>query len=90
MRTHGGIRYALKRMYVNNLPDLNICKREIKIMVSERVIPFKKLVYFVLVLYYNFNQLLGKLLVGLCTSRKPSNLIKLTWKIIWEFEVYSL
>nr|KAF6386119.1 BMP2 inducible kinase [Myotis myotis] len=32
VRTHGGIRYALKRMYVNNLPDLNICKREIKIM----------------------------------------------------------
>ncbi|XP_054583952.1 BMP-2-inducible protein kinase isoform X2 [Eptesicus fuscus] len=32
VRTHGGIRHALKRMYVNNLPDLNICKREIKIM----------------------------------------------------------
>ncbi|XP_070250334.1 BMP-2-inducible protein kinase isoform X4 [Myotis yumanensis] len=32
VRTHGGNRYALKRMYVNNLPDLNICKREIKIM----------------------------------------------------------
>ncbi|EPQ02196.1 BMP-2-inducible protein kinase [Myotis brandtii] len=32
VRTHGGNRHALKRMYVNNLPDLNICKREIKIM----------------------------------------------------------
>ncbi|XP_066135965.1 BMP-2-inducible protein kinase isoform X1 [Saccopteryx bilineata] len=32
VRTHGGIRHALKRMYVNNLADLNICKREIKIM----------------------------------------------------------
>ncbi|KAI5936602.1 BMP-2-inducible protein kinase [Manis javanica] len=32
VRTHGGIRHALKRMYVNNLPDLNICKREITIM----------------------------------------------------------
>ncbi|XP_006885354.1 PREDICTED: BMP-2-inducible protein kinase [Elephantulus edwardii] len=32
VRTHGGVRCALKRMYVNNLPDLNICKREITIM----------------------------------------------------------
>ncbi|XP_037002961.2 BMP-2-inducible protein kinase isoform X1 [Artibeus jamaicensis] len=32
VRTHGGSRHALKRMYVNNLPDLSICKREIKIM----------------------------------------------------------
>lgn len=32
VRTHGGIRHALKRMFVNNLPDLNICKREITIM----------------------------------------------------------
>ncbi|XP_068948902.1 BMP-2-inducible protein kinase isoform X2 [Petaurus breviceps papuanus] len=32
VRTHGGIRCALKRMYVNNTPDLNICKREITIM----------------------------------------------------------
>ncbi|XP_019575738.2 BMP-2-inducible protein kinase isoform X2 [Rhinolophus sinicus] len=32
VRTHGGIRHALKRMYVNNLPDLTICKREITIM----------------------------------------------------------
>nr|XP_044998960.1 BMP-2-inducible protein kinase isoform X2 [Jaculus jaculus] len=32
VRTHGGIRCALKRMYVNNMPDLNICKREITIM----------------------------------------------------------
>lgn len=27
-------RYALKRMYVNNEHDLNVCKREIKIAVS--------------------------------------------------------
>lgn len=33
VRAHGGIRCALKRMYVNNVPDLNICKREITIMV---------------------------------------------------------
>ncbi|XP_010333025.2 BMP-2-inducible protein kinase isoform X2 [Saimiri boliviensis] len=32
VRTHGGIRCALKRMYVNNMPDLNVCKREITIM----------------------------------------------------------
>ncbi|XP_023559069.1 BMP-2-inducible protein kinase isoform X2 [Octodon degus] len=32
VRTHGGIRCALKRMYVNNMSDLNICKREITIM----------------------------------------------------------
>ncbi|XP_058152508.1 BMP-2-inducible protein kinase isoform X2 [Dasypus novemcinctus] len=32
VRTHGGLRCALKRMYVNNMPDLNICKREITIM----------------------------------------------------------
>ncbi|XP_065734415.1 BMP-2-inducible protein kinase isoform X2 [Phocoena phocoena] len=32
VRTHGGLRYALKRMYVNNATDLNICKREITIM----------------------------------------------------------
>ncbi|KAM9742340.1 BMP-2-inducible protein kinase isoform 1-T1 [Dama dama] len=32
VRAHGGHRYALKRMYVNNTTDLNICKREITIM----------------------------------------------------------
>nr|XP_010967703.1 PREDICTED: BMP-2-inducible protein kinase [Camelus bactrianus] len=32
VRTHGGLRHALKRMYVNNVTDLNICKREITIM----------------------------------------------------------
>lgn len=32
VRTHGGLRCALKRMYVNNVPDLNVCKREITIM----------------------------------------------------------
>uniref|UniRef100_A0A8K9XCZ8 non-specific serine/threonine protein kinase n=1 Tax=Oncorhynchus mykiss TaxID=8022 RepID=A0A8K9XCZ8_ONCMY len=31
-RTHSGMRCALKRMYVNNVPDLNIYKREITIM----------------------------------------------------------
>uniref|UniRef100_A0AAY4DZL3 non-specific serine/threonine protein kinase n=1 Tax=Denticeps clupeoides TaxID=299321 RepID=A0AAY4DZL3_9TELE len=31
-RTHSGVRCALKRMYVNNVPDLNIFKREITIM----------------------------------------------------------
>lgn len=33
-RTHSGVRCALKRMYVNNVPDLNVYKREITIMVS--------------------------------------------------------
>ena len=33
-RTHSGVRCALKRMYVNNVPDLNIYKREITIMVN--------------------------------------------------------
>ncbi|XP_069482444.1 BMP-2-inducible protein kinase [Ambystoma mexicanum] len=32
VRTHSGMRCALKRMYVNNVPDLTICKREITIM----------------------------------------------------------
>ncbi|XP_068021871.1 BMP-2-inducible protein kinase isoform X2 [Melanerpes formicivorus] len=32
VRSQGGPRCALKRMYVNNVPDLNICKREITIM----------------------------------------------------------
>ncbi|KAM8866760.1 BMP-2-inducible protein kinase [Synchiropus picturatus] len=31
-RTHSGVRCALKRMYVNNVQDLNIYKREITIM----------------------------------------------------------
>ncbi|KAJ8404522.1 hypothetical protein AAFF_G00337890 [Aldrovandia affinis] len=31
-RTHSGIRCALKRMYVNNVADLNVHKREITIM----------------------------------------------------------
>ncbi|TSN86074.1 BMP-2-inducible protein kinase [Bagarius yarrelli] len=31
-RTHSGVRCALKRMYVNNVPDLNIFKREVTIM----------------------------------------------------------
>ncbi|XP_053509851.1 BMP-2-inducible protein kinase isoform X1 [Ictalurus furcatus] len=31
-RTHSGVRCALKRMYVNNVPDLNIFKREVMIM----------------------------------------------------------
>ncbi|XP_068460536.1 BMP-2-inducible protein kinase isoform X2 [Clinocottus analis] len=31
-RTHSGVRCALKRMYVNNDPDLNVYKREITIM----------------------------------------------------------
>ncbi|KAI1900836.1 hypothetical protein AGOR_G00053960 [Albula goreensis] len=32
VRTHQGIRCALKRMYVNNEHDLQVCKREIQIM----------------------------------------------------------
>ncbi|XP_041049075.1 BMP-2-inducible protein kinase isoform X1 [Carcharodon carcharias] len=31
-RTHSGVRCALKRMYVNDADDLNICKREVTIM----------------------------------------------------------
>lgn len=34
VRTHQGLRCALKRMYVNNEHDLQICKLEIQIMVS--------------------------------------------------------
>lgn len=33
VRTHQGVRCALKRMYVNNEHDLHICKLEIQIMV---------------------------------------------------------
>ncbi|XP_059379764.1 AP2-associated protein kinase 1-like isoform X7 [Carassius carassius] len=32
VRTHQGVRCALKRMYVNNEHDLQVCKREIQIM----------------------------------------------------------
>ncbi|XP_043938955.1 AP2-associated protein kinase 1 isoform X3 [Protopterus annectens] len=32
VRTHNGMRCALKRMYVNNEYDLQVCKREIQIM----------------------------------------------------------
>jgi hypothetical protein len=32
---NSGVRYALKRMYVNNEHDLNVAKREIQIAVSE-------------------------------------------------------
>ncbi|XP_051900261.1 BMP-2-inducible protein kinase isoform X2 [Pristis pectinata] len=32
VRTHNGVRCALKRMYVNDAHDLNICKREVTIM----------------------------------------------------------
>lgn len=35
VRTHQGLRCALKRMYVNNEYDLQICKLEIQIMVSQ-------------------------------------------------------
>lgn len=31
VRGHNGVRYALKRMFVNNEYDLSICKREIQI-----------------------------------------------------------
>lgn len=34
VRTHQGLRCAMKRMYVNNEDDLQVCKREIQIMVS--------------------------------------------------------
>lgn len=39
-RTHSGVRCALKRMYVNNVHDLNIFKREITIMVSQAGVCF--------------------------------------------------
>uniref|UniRef100_A0A4W3HBQ8 non-specific serine/threonine protein kinase n=1 Tax=Callorhinchus milii TaxID=7868 RepID=A0A4W3HBQ8_CALMI len=32
VRTHSGVKSALKRMYVNNEHDLQVCKREIQIM----------------------------------------------------------
>lgn len=34
VRTSNGVKCALKRMYVNNEYDLQVCKREIQIMVS--------------------------------------------------------
>lgn len=34
----GSVRYALKRMYVNNEHDLNVAKREIQIAVSDIII----------------------------------------------------
>ena len=41
VRNQQGQRYALKRMYVNNEQDLNVCKREIHIAVSISLInPF--------------------------------------------------
>ena len=35
VRTNNGMKCALKRMYVNNEYDLQVCKREIQIMVSD-------------------------------------------------------
>lgn len=35
VRTSNGMKCALKRMYVNNEYDLQVCKREIQIMVSQ-------------------------------------------------------
>jgi hypothetical protein len=70
VRTHSGIRCALKRMYVNNTPDLNICKREITIMVSERnFLFFRNLDPFLLVLYH-IHSFLGKLCISLYTLAK--------------------
>lgn len=37
-------RYALKRMYVNNEHDLNVCKREIQIAVSDILLLLQKTV----------------------------------------------
>ncbi len=37
VRTHQGLRCALKRMYVNNEHDLQVCNLEIQIMVSTTV-----------------------------------------------------
>lgn len=37
VRTHQGLRCALKRMYVNNEHDLQVCNLEIQIMVSKTV-----------------------------------------------------
>lgn len=38
VRTNNGMKCALKRMYVNNEYDLQVCKREIQIMVSQHVV----------------------------------------------------
>lgn len=35
VKARNGQQFALKRMFVNNEQDLNVCKREIKIMVSD-------------------------------------------------------
>jgi hypothetical protein len=37
VKAQNGNRYALKRMYVNSEHDLNICKREIQIAVSNLI-----------------------------------------------------
>lgn len=37
VRTHQGVRCALKRMYVNDEHDLQVCQLEIQIMVSPTV-----------------------------------------------------
>lgn len=43
VKAHNGVRYALKRMFVNNDYDLNVCKREIQIAVSVRsILRFRK------------------------------------------------
>lgn len=38
VRTNNGMKCALKRMYVNNEYDLQVCKREIQIMVSQHFV----------------------------------------------------
>lgn len=43
VRTNQGVRCALKRMYVNNEHDLQVCKCEIQIMVSRSWFIFRML-----------------------------------------------
>lgn len=47
----GSVKYALKRMYVNNEHDLNVAKREIQIAVSNIILNYvevmRKFIFFV-------------------------------------------
>lgn len=60
-------RYALKRMYVNNEHDLNVCKREIQIAVSTSYLLFNKEItnYFYFFFFFH-NQIK---LYNLCASK---------------------
>mgnify|MGYP000167923118 CR=1 FL=1 len=57
VKANNGIRYALKRLYVNNEQDLSICKREIDIAVSIFWIFTIHFLFFLIIFPFCFSRL---------------------------------